>query len=77
MKRADFAEIMAGTKRYAELRADEDPQYTKHPTTWLTSDCWADEVPPARPRRPAGRDAHQNPPDESGYLQSMFGEDIP
>jgi hypothetical protein len=36
-----FADLMAGVKRYAA--AGTEPQYTKHPTTWLNAGCWADE----------------------------------
>jgi DNA-binding transcriptional ArsR family regulator len=39
-----FADIMAGVKRYAA--ANIDPQFTKHPTTWLNAGCWADETQP-------------------------------
>jgi hypothetical protein len=35
--------ILAGAKRYADERANQDPQYTKHPATWLNAGCWADE----------------------------------
>jgi hypothetical protein len=37
-----FADLMAGVKRYAA--AGTEPQYTKHPTTWLNAGCWADEI---------------------------------
>jgi len=39
-----FADLMAGVQRYAA--ANTDPQYTKHPTTWLNAGCWADETQP-------------------------------
>lgn len=43
-------EIVAGAKRYAASRQGEDPQFTKHPASWLNSECWADELPlPSRP----------------------------
>ncbi len=35
--------ISAAMQRYAASRAGEDPQYTKHPTTWLSQKCWEDE----------------------------------
>jgi hypothetical protein len=48
------AEILAGAMRYAAERDGQDSKYTKHPATWLTSGCWADEAsPPARPQRRA------------------------
>lgn len=37
-----FEDLMAGVKRYADLGTE--PQYTKHPTTWLNAGCWADET---------------------------------
>lgn len=37
-----FVDLMAGVRRYAA--ANLDPQYTKHPTTWLNAGCWADET---------------------------------
>lgn len=43
LKRASHAEILAGAKRYKP-----DPQFTRHPTTWLNADCWLDE--PDKPK---------------------------
>ena len=40
---ASAGTILAGIKRYAAERAGEDPQYTKHPSTWLNGQCWDDE----------------------------------
>jgi len=37
-----FADLMAGVKRYAAVGTE--PQYTKHPTTWLNAGCWSDEL---------------------------------
>jgi Helix-turn-helix domain len=37
--------LIAGAKRYAGERAGEDPQFTKHPATWLRGGCWEDEPP--------------------------------
>lgn len=39
-----FVDLMAGVRRYAALKTE--PQYTKHPTTWLNAGCWADETQP-------------------------------
>lgn len=36
-------EIIAGAARYAQYRAGEPEQYTKHPSTWLNGDCWENE----------------------------------
>jgi hypothetical protein len=41
LTRASAEEILAGAKRYAASKPD--PQYTKHPSTWLNADCWLDE----------------------------------
>jgi hypothetical protein len=40
---ADPHRLQAGAERYAQERAGQDPQYTKHPTTWLRDGCWDDE----------------------------------
>ena len=45
-KRAAHEEILAGAKRYAASKPE--PQFTKHPATWLNSDCWLDE--PEKPK---------------------------
>ncbi|MET9262358.1 hypothetical protein [Amycolatopsis sp. NPDC004079] len=45
--------MIAGAKRYAEERAGENPQYTKHPATWLNQGCWEDDPSPPRPRADA------------------------
>lgn len=42
------ADVLAATKRYAEfLRANKDPQYWPHPSTWLNGEHWLDELPVA------------------------------
>jgi hypothetical protein len=45
--KASVAELMAGALRYAAEREGQEPQFTKHPSTWLAGACWADE-PQAR-----------------------------
>jgi hypothetical protein len=42
-KRAEFAEITAGARRYAAECAGREVQYIKMPATWLNADCWLDE----------------------------------
>jgi helix-turn-helix protein len=53
--RASPDDLIAGATRYAAERANEDPRYTKHPSTWLNGGCWADEPKPqsgfAKPSR--------------------------
>lgn len=42
---ADPVQILTGAKRYAAERQGQDERYTKHPSTWLNGDCWADGAP--------------------------------
>lgn len=42
---ATEAELLNGARRYAAERVGKEPQYTKHPATWLNGGCWADEAP--------------------------------
>src|SRR5262249_23561120 len=51
---ATAEELLDGAKRYASERAGQDPQYTKHPATWLRGLCWLDE-PEATPVGLPGR----------------------
>ena len=45
----DYSTRVAGAARYAREREGKDPQFTKHPATWLRKGCWADyEHPQAR-----------------------------
>jgi hypothetical protein len=45
IKRGVDPEVMiAGAKRYAVERNEQDPKYTKHPATWLNAGCWEDEA---------------------------------
>jgi hypothetical protein len=52
LKLADFPTILAGAERYAEERAGQDSQYTKHATTWLHGQHWQDEPEPPRQMQP-------------------------
>lgn len=45
--RAELNQILAGATRYRDDRG-RDPQYTKHPSTWLNQDCWTDDPIPVR-----------------------------
>jgi hypothetical protein len=42
--------IVAAAQAYARERANEDPRFTKYPTTWLNKGCYDDE--PEQPGRP-------------------------
>ena len=44
LKHADAATINQGAYRYHRERANENPQYTAHPATWLNAGRWMDEV---------------------------------
>lgn len=46
--RASLPVLIAGARRYAAERAQEDPAFTKHPATWLNNDCWLDEPIPKK-----------------------------
>lgn len=49
--KADPKTLIAGARRYAVARQHEDPNFTKHPATWLNQECWLDqEVPHATTR---------------------------
>jgi len=45
-KQNDLETIMAGVRRYAASRQGENPEYTKHASTWLNGQCWLDEADP-------------------------------
>lgn len=47
--------LIAAAKRYAQERAGQDPQFTKHPTSWLNAGSWEnqqDSRPPSGPPKP-------------------------
>jgi hypothetical protein len=46
IKRADLEVIIRGAIAYAGERSGKDPAYTKHPTTWLNADAWANDPEP-------------------------------
>jgi hypothetical protein len=45
-KLATPATLLDGAVRYAAERANQDPKYTKHASTWLAGGCWDDEIAP-------------------------------
>jgi hypothetical protein len=61
-----FTDLMAGVNRYAIAVANSDPQYTKHPTTWLNAGCWADET------QPGGRNGARDFDQKRGSSSSDF-----
>lgn len=48
-KIASLDDILAGARRYAAERANEDQQFTAHPASWLNAGRWMDE--PAQPKQ--------------------------
>jgi hypothetical protein len=46
---APAEKIIAGARRYARERQDANPQYTKHPATWLNGGGWMDAPGANRP----------------------------
>jgi len=53
-KGAELAAIIQGARRYRDDQ-NREPQFTKHPTTWLNQGCWEDDPLPSRGAR-AGED---------------------
>lgn len=43
LKLATPTVLLGGIERYARERSAADPQFTKHPATWLNGKCWLDE----------------------------------
>ena len=35
--------LIEAVRRYAEVKANKDPEFIKHPATWLHAECWHDE----------------------------------
>lgn len=71
----DPAHIVDAAKTYAHERKDEDPKYTKYPTTWLDKGCYDDE-PDQQPGRhlravPGGHQPYRDPADQSVYDEDL------
>lgn len=43
LKKVDAKTLADGMKRYASEVDGRDPKFIKHPSTWLTGECWEDE----------------------------------
>jgi|APSaa5957512535_1039671.scaffolds.fasta_scaffold72512_2 hypothetical protein len=43
VKRAAPDEVLAGCRRYARAKANEEKKFIAHPATWLNADRWLDE----------------------------------
>lgn len=76
LKRAPAPTLLQGALRYAQERAHEDQNFTKHPATWLNQDCWLDE-PVSRGTTGGRNGGHQKPAHKSfaGELLQSIQED--
>jgi hypothetical protein len=54
-RQATESQLLAGVARYSGERRNQDPKYTKHPTTWLNGSCWLDEPQPTATTSRGGR----------------------
>lgn len=45
---AKHPDILKAARRYASATAGKDPQYIKHPATWLNARAWEDDAPAGR-----------------------------
>ena len=77
---AEPQHMVDAAQAYARERAGQDPQYTKHPTTWLNKGCYDDEPDPqpAPGERPplravsGGWQPWRNPVDQSVYDEPLI-----
>ena len=72
-KTVDANVLISGIRRYAtEIKVRGNPEYTKHPATWLNGECWNDDpmetVNGAKPSE--NRQTRKSPHDKmlSGFL---------
>lgn len=47
-----WEKLIAAVRAYA---ATADPEFTKHPTTWISKGCWDDEIKPRGPHERSGQ----------------------
>jgi hypothetical protein len=59
-----FTDLMAGVQSIRAAKTD--PQFTKHPTTWLNAGCWADET------QPGGTNGNRNHASPRGSASADF-----
>jgi hypothetical protein len=66
-----FAKLLTGIERYAAAMRSVEPQFVKHPATWLNAGCWDDEIAP----RTTGPPKHAGPQGfESLFTQPGFSD---
>lgn len=58
-KKADADTIIDGLRAQLPLLTSADPNFVKHPSTWLNGECWADE--------------HETASDAAAEGQAMYG----
>jgi hypothetical protein len=68
---ASQADIMAGVMRYSAERSGQDPQFTKHASTWLNGGCWHDE-PQASPNLAGNSHNLSQPRRHAGGISSAL-----
>lgn len=68
---ATAEQMIDGARRYAGSKPD--PQYTKHPTTWLNQECWHDEY---AGRRSGSVRLHQALLDDAGPVPRDASEPV-
>ena len=61
--------LLAGIKRYAGEVASTDPQFIRHPTTWLNGEGWLDEPPDL-----AGDPDTRNPYESGTLMHQKWAE---
>lgn len=78
LKIAPAEDIIAGARRYAA--GAREPQFTKHPATWLRSGCWMDEEMTPTPtngvaaqREKLRQEIEQDQRSETGQDSRSFG----
>lgn len=68
LNRAEFAEILAGTIRYASDPNLPETRFIKHPATWLNADAWENPPLPAL-KKAVSKEAQKQKLDE--WLESI------
>lgn len=56
VKTVDPETIIQAAHRYAEERAGQEQNYTKHPATWINGQCWDDGIETPAEKPPPGVD---------------------
>lgn len=71
LRKTSFDNLLSGIRRYGEQRHGQDERFTKHPSTWLNGECWADEAAWADERQGAsGSTALDDLEFERGYQRA-------